>query len=50
MNIIIDKSPKKALKEIALEEGKSVDGLIKDLIDEYIRDRKGTIDDLSRIL
>ena len=40
LNITIDKNRKRALTEIATEEGKSVDGLLKELIDEFIKHRK----------
>ena len=48
MSIRIDDSKRKALKVIASIEGKTMGGIVTDLIEEYIAENKAKIEGLSK--
>jgi len=47
MSIRIDNTKRKTLKVIASIEGKSMGGIVSELIEDYIKKNKGKIKDLS---
>ncbi len=48
MSIRVDSAKKKALKVIATIEGKSMGGIVSELIEEYIQKNKAKIQKLSK--
>ena len=48
VSIRIEDSKRKALKVIASIEGKSMGGIVSELIEEYITKNKGKIEELSK--
>ncbi|RLB97897.1 MAG: hypothetical protein DRH34_14590 [Deltaproteobacteria bacterium] len=48
MSIRVDSAKKKALKVIATSEGKSMGGIVSELIEEYIQKNKAKIQKLSK--